>query len=60
MDGIPALDFWDLVIHVLHSSPTPINTVKSDALRLQCATHPKIRTKLKLVTLEENCLKEID
>ena len=60
MDGIPALDFWDLVIHVLHSSPTPIGTVKSDALRLQCATHPKIRTKLNSFTLEESCLKEID
>ena len=51
-----------MVIHVLHSSPTSIGTVKSDALRLHCATDtsPKLRTKLNSVTLEESCLKEID
>ena len=25
MDGIPALDLWDLVIEVFHSSPNPTN-----------------------------------
>ena len=60
MDGTPALDFCDLNIHVLRPAPTPIGTEKSDALRLHCATHLKIRTKLNSFTLEESSLKEID
>ena len=28
MDGIPALDLWDLVIEVFHSSPNQINKTK--------------------------------
>ena len=28
MDGIPALDLWDLVIEVLHSSPNQINNIQ--------------------------------
>ena len=28
MDGIPALDFWDLVIEVFHSSPNQVNNTK--------------------------------
>ena len=27
MDGIPALDFWDLVIEVFHSSPNQLNNI---------------------------------
>ena len=29
MDGIPALDLWDLVIEVFHSSPNQINKTKN-------------------------------
>ena len=28
MDGIPALDLWDLVIEVFHSSPNQFNNTK--------------------------------
>ena len=28
MDGIPALDLWDLVIEVFHSSPNQTNETK--------------------------------
>ena len=31
MDGIPALDFWDLVIEVFHSSPTQSKKTKGQA-----------------------------
>ena len=30
MDGIPALDLWDLVIEVFHSSPNQLNNTKDD------------------------------
>ena len=30
MDGIPALDLWDLVIEVFHSSPNQTNKTKDD------------------------------
>ena len=33
MDGVPALDLWDLVIEVFHSSPNQIN--KSTGLESQ-------------------------
>ena len=32
MDGIPALDLWDLIIEVFHSSPNQLNNIK-DLLR---------------------------
>ena len=31
MDGIPALDLWDLVIEVFHSSPTQSKEAKDQA-----------------------------
>ena len=42
MDGIPALDLWDLVIDVLRSSPSPIGIGKPDAIRSPCEKHPRI------------------
>ena len=58
MDGVPALNLWDLVVAVLHSpSLLSLIPVRPGAVRLQCETHHKIRTKLKLST---SCLREID
>ena len=31
MDGIPALDLWDLVTEVFHSSPNQLNNTKDQA-----------------------------
>ena len=33
MDGIPALDLWDLVVEVFHSSPTQFKQTKGQARR---------------------------
>ena len=61
MDGVPALNLWDLIIVVIHSpSLSSLSLERPGAVRLQCETHPKIRTELKLSTSEESCLREID
>ena len=61
MDGIPALDLWDLVIEVLHSSPNKsLSQGKRGAVRRQCETLPEGRTKTKPLTSEGCCLREID
>ena len=54
MDGITVLNFWDLFRGTLHSSPSPGDEVH------RCEKHPKIRTKLKLASVEASCLREID
>ena len=41
MDGIAALDLYNFVIDVGHSSPSPIGMEKPDAMRSQCEKHPK-------------------
>ena len=61
MDGIPALDLWDLVIEVLHSSPNKsLSQGKRGAVRRQCETLPEGRTKTKPLTSKGCCLREID
>ena len=49
MDGITALDLWDLVIDVLQASPKPIGKGEPPAMRLQCAKQSKIRHAKKCV-----------
>ena len=46
MDGIPALDVWDLVIEVLHSSPKR-DLALGVLMRKGCETDPKGRPKTK-------------
>ena len=60
MDGIPALDRWDLVTDVLHSSPS----YRHGGNLIQCVhsvrSIPKIWTKLKPPTLEQRYLRKIN
>ena len=58
-DGIRALDLWDWVVEVLHSSPKG-DWARGDLKRKECETHHKGRTKTKSLTSEESCLREID
>ena len=46
MDGIPALDVWDVVIEVLHSSPKR-DLALGVLVRKGCETDPKGRPKTK-------------
>ena len=39
MDGIPALDLWDLVIEVLHTSSNQAKKSKENAQGTCCMTH---------------------
>ena len=51
MDGIPALDLWDLVTEVLHSSSNQPNKSKGNVRETCCMTHHQEntpRTKLRL------------
>ena len=59
MDGIFAVDMWDLVIEVLHTSPKG-GWAQEDLVREECETHPKGRTKTKPLTSAESCLREIE
>ena len=46
MDGIPALDLWDLVIEVFHSSPNQTNKtkdVREPRRNLSAKTQPNMR-----------------
>ena len=45
MDGIPALDLWDLVIEVFHSSPIQINRSKGQNVQGNLSHNPKIHMK---------------
>ena len=58
-DGIRALELWDWVVEVLHSSPKG-DWARGDLKRKECETHHKGRTKTKSLTSEESCLREID
>ena len=40
MDGIPALDLWDLLIAVLHSPPNQINKSKGQETQENCLVTP--------------------
>ena len=51
MDGLPALDLWDLVIEVLHSSSNQLENPETMCSETCCVTHHqenKPRTKLRL------------
>ena len=43
MNGITALNLWDLVIEVLHTSAKG-RWAQEDLVRKECETHPKGRT----------------
>ena len=60
IDGIPAIDLWDLVLHVLHSSSSSMRTARPATELTLCEQHPDIRTKLNFPTSEEKCFREID
>ena len=49
MDGIPALDLWDLVIDVFHSSPNQTNKtkdVREPRRKLSAKTQPNMRKQI--------------
>ena len=49
MDGIPALDLWDLVIEVFHSSPNQTNNTRDDREsrgNLSAKTQPNMRKQI--------------
>ena len=51
MDGIPALDLWDLVIEVFHSHPNQLNNTKDQVQgNLSCDTTPNKHTQNKTKT----------
>ena len=58
MDGIPALDLWDLVIEVFHFSPNQINNFKGQEsqgnLSRNTTLHMKIQNPTKHVILDLN------
>ena len=58
MDGIPALDLWDLVIEVFHSSPNQINKTKGNKsqgnLSQNTTHHMKNQNPTKHVNLDLN------
>ena len=58
MDGIPALDLWDLIIEVLHSSPNQINKSKDQEsqgnLSRNTTLHMKNQNPTKHVNLDLN------
>ena len=58
MDGVPALDLWDLVIEVFHSSPNQINKSKGQesqgSLLRNTTLHMKNQNPTKHVNLELN------
>ena len=45
MDGIPALDLWDLVIEVFHSSPNQINKTKDQKSQGKQSQNTKLHMK---------------
>ena len=45
MDGIPALDLWDLAIEVLHSSPNQINKSKDQDSQGNLSRHTTLHMK---------------
>ena len=59
MDGIPALDLWDLVIETLHPSPKS-EWARSDLSREECEKHFERQANQKRLTSEQSCLREID
>ena len=58
MDGIPALDLWDLVIEVFHTSPNQINKSKDQEsqgnLSRNTTLHMKNPNPTKHVNLDQN------
>ena len=61
MEGIPALDLWDLVIEVLHSSPRQPKKSKDRIQETSCVTHHqtstlKIKPRVQSSTTLLNCV----
>ena len=57
MDGIPALDLWDLVIEVFHSSPNQLNNTKDQAqgnLSRDTTSNKHTQNKSKVPTPHDN------
>ena len=64
MDGIPALDLWDLVVEVFHSSPNQLNNTKGQVhrnLSRDTTSNKHTQIKTKFPTQHENLdLKNVD
>ena len=57
MDGIPALDLWDLVIEVFHSSPNQLNNTKGQVhghLSRNATSNKHTQNKTKVPTQHDN------
>ena len=57
MDGIPALDLWDLVIEVFHSSPNQLNNTKGQVqgnLSRDTTSNKHTQNKTKVPTQHDN------